>query len=94
MRLLIAVTAIVAFTTTSASAQYYGSRGYGSGYGGGSGTGSSSNSHSSSGYTTDRGTYVQPYRATNPNNTQYDNYGTRGNVNPYTGAVGTRSPRY
>jgi hypothetical protein len=23
-----------------------------------------------------------------------DNYSTRGNVNPYTGAVGTRTPRY
>jgi hypothetical protein len=33
------------------------------------------------------GTYVQPYVATNPNSTQR-------NVNPYTGAVGTRNPRY
>jgi hypothetical protein len=37
---------------------------------------------------------VQPYVATNPNSTQMDNYSTRGNVNPYTGAVGTRTPRY
>jgi hypothetical protein len=36
------------------------------------------------------GTYV----ATNPNSTQRDNYGATGNVNPYTGAVGTRNPRY
>lgn len=52
-----------------------------------------------------RSTYVQPrinsngsytgghYRTT-PNNTQMDNYGTRGNYNPYTGRTGTRTPRY
>jgi hypothetical protein len=60
----------------------------------GFGTGSNPNSHTSSGYTTNHGTYVQPHQATNPNNTQFDNYGTRGNVNPYTGNVGTRNPRY
>jgi hypothetical protein len=46
------------------------------------------------GYTTQSGTYVQPHQQTNSNNTQLDNYGTRGNVNPYTGAVGTRGARY
>lgn len=56
------------------------------------GYGSNSRSHSTSGYTTQRGTYVAPSHATNPNNTQMDNYTTRGNVNPYTGAIGTRSP--
>jgi hypothetical protein len=40
------------------------------------------------------GTYVAPHVQTNPNSTQMDDYGTRGNVNPYTGAVGTRTPRY
>jgi hypothetical protein len=35
------------------------------------------------------GTYVQPHQQTNPNNTTSDNYGTRPNVNPYTGAAGT-----
>ncbi len=58
------------------------------------GSGANSNSHSTSGYVTGQGTYVAPSRATNPNNTQMDNYTTRGNVNPYTGAVGTRTPRY
>ena len=38
--------------------------------------------------------YAQPYHRTVPNNTQLDNYNTKGNVNPYTGAVGTRQPRY
>ena len=46
------------------------------------------------GYTNHNGGYVQPYERTVPNGTQTDNYGTRGNVNPYTGTFGTRSPRY
>ena len=71
----------LAFVATGAQAQYYG-------------PGSNSQSHTSSGYTTSRGTYVQPYVATNPNSTQRDNYSATGNVNPYTGAVGTRNPRY
>jgi hypothetical protein len=75
-----------------AFAQYGNSNrgGYGSG---GYGTGSNPNSHSTDGYTTNRGTYVQPYQSTNPNGTQYDNYGTRGNQNPYTGTYGTRTPK-
>jgi hypothetical protein len=73
--------AALAALSTAAQAQYYGS-------------GSNSSSHSRSGYTTQSGTYVAPSQATNPNNTQTDNYGTRGNVNPYTGASGTRTPRY
>lgn len=58
------------------------------------GTGSNSSSHSVGGYTTNRGTYVQPHTSTNPNSTQYDNYGSRGNYNPNNGTFGTRSPRY
>jgi len=37
---------------------------------------------------------VAPHVATNPNGTQRDNYSAIGNENPYTGAVGTRNPRY
>lgn len=59
-----------------------------------SGTGSNPSSHTTSGYTRSTGTYVQPYTATNPNGTQRDNYGSSGNVNPYTGATGHRTPRY
>ena len=59
-----------------------------------SGFGSNSQSHTISPYVNSRGSYVGGSHATNPNNTQMDNYGTRGNVNPYTGAVGTRAPRY
>jgi hypothetical protein len=73
--------AVLALAATAAQAQYLG-------------TGSNSNSHPVQGYTTNSGNYVAPHRQTNPNGTQRDNYSATGNVNPYTGAVGTRSPRY
>ncbi|MES2183971.1 MAG: hypothetical protein V4505_05440 [Pseudomonadota bacterium] len=69
-----------------------------SGGGHSSGTHSSSSStgstgsHSVSGYTKSNGTYVAPTQATNPNSTKADNYSTKGNVNPYTGKEGTKSP--
>lgn len=40
------------------------------------------------------GKYVQPYYRTHPNGTQYDNYSSKGNVNPYTGKVGTKTPTH
>ena len=61
---------------------------------GGYGNGSNPQSQGVQGYPTHNGGYVQPYERTVPNGTQTDNYGTRGNVNPYTGAVGARPPRY
>jgi hypothetical protein len=70
-----------ALAATAAQAQY-------------SGTGSNPNSHPVQGYTAPSGTYVQPHQQTNPNSTQRDNYSATGNVNPYTGAVGTRTPKY
>ncbi len=79
MKLIFA--AAFALAATGAQAQYFG-------------TGSNPNTHTSSGYTTSRGTTVQPYVATNPNSTQRDNFSASGNINPYTGAVGTRTPRY
>ncbi len=88
VRILIVAGALVA-TAASASAQYRGSSS-GSGFG----AGSNSSSHSVQGHSNSGGSYTQPYQATNPNSTQLDNYSTRGNVNPYTGAVGTRSPKY
>ncbi|MCP1835683.1 hypothetical protein J2R76_004023 [Bradyrhizobium sp. USDA 4532] len=81
MKQIVLATALL-LATTAAQAQYLG------------GTGSNPNSHGVSGYTRSNGTYVQPYQATNPNGTQRDNYGTSGNVNPYTGATGHRTPRY
>ncbi|GMP11870.1 hypothetical protein [Bradyrhizobium sp. TM239] len=71
-----------ALAATAAHAQYQ------------TGTGSNPSTHRSSGYTTSTGTYVQPYVATNPNSTQRDNFTATGNVNPYTGSVGTHRPRY
>ena len=58
------------------------------------GTGSNSNNHYVRPHTTQQGTNVPGHYQTNPNNTQRDNYGTRPNVNPYTGATGTRTPGY
>ncbi len=44
------------------------------------------------GYTRSNGTYVEPYYKSSPNNSAYDNYSTKGNVNPYTGQEGTKNP--
>jgi len=83
------VAAILAASTSMAFAQYgYGSRSYG--FGGGS--------NSSSTYVrphfNSNGSFTGGHYRTTPNNTQMDNYGTRGNYNPYTGRIGTRTPRY
>lgn len=49
-------------------------------------------SHSVRGYTRKDGTYVAPHQQTNPNSSKYDNWSTKGNVNPYTGKKGTVDP--
>ncbi|MGO9119425.1 MAG: hypothetical protein ACLQPD_17680 [Desulfomonilaceae bacterium] len=59
----------------------------------GYGHGSSPNDHFVNPYQKLDGTFVPGHYQTNPNRTDLDNYGTRGNYNPYTGAVGNRSPR-
>lgn len=82
--------ALVIASATLASAQLYGIQSPNNG--GLYGIGSNPNSHSVDGYTRNNGTYVPPHYQTNPNSTQMDNYGTRGNLNPYTGQYGTRSP--
>ena len=46
------------------------------------------------GYTKSNGTYVQPHYRSSPNGTTADNWSTKGNVNPYTGQYGTKSPTY
>lgn len=48
------------------------------------------NEHLVSGYYRRDGRFVQPYFATNPDSTRNNNYSTRGNVNPHTGAAGTK----
>lgn len=40
-------------------------------------------------YTKKDGTTVSSYKRTNPNGSQKDNFSAKGNVNPYTGKVGT-----
>jgi hypothetical protein len=74
MKALLVAAALSLTTVAVAHAQYTGLYG----------TGSNPQTHSTSGYTRSNGTYVRPYVATNPNNTQRDNFGTRGNYNPYS----------
>ena len=38
------------------------------------------------------GTYVNGYHRSSPNGNPYDNYSTKGNVNPYTGKKGYKNP--
>ena len=83
---MISTLVIANVTTASAQSNILGGSTYG--------TGSNPNSHYVAPRTNSNGTYVGGHYATNPNNTQLDNYGTRGNLNPYTGTYGTRSPRY
>jgi hypothetical protein len=50
-----------------------------------------------SGYHKRDGTYVQPHHRTAPDRTKLNNWSHSGNVNPYTGKVGTNtdtSPNY
>jgi len=44
------------------------------------------------GYTTKNGTYVAPHYRSAPDGNPYNNWSTVGNVNPYTGQVGTKNP--
>lgn len=48
--------------------------------------------HAVKGHITKSGKYVAPTRATNPNTTQRDNYGSKPNINPATGKQGARAP--
>lgn len=44
------------------------------------------------GYTRRDGTYVQPHNRTAPDSTRTNNYGSQGQVNPYTGQAGRIDP--
>lgn len=44
------------------------------------------------GYTRRDGTYVPPHYRSAPDSNPYNNWSTRGNVNPYTGQPGTHDP--
>jgi hypothetical protein len=54
---------------------------------------SSGGSHAVRGHFKKDGGYVAPHRATNPNQTQKDNWSSMPNVNPYTGSRGTKEPQ-
>lgn len=90
MRLVVFSLIAIAASVGAAAAQSYGTRN--SGFGSGYGTGSNPNSHYVSPYTRNDGSFVGGHYQTNPNPTVLDNYGTRGNVNPYTGQTGRRNP--
>ncbi len=45
------------------------------------------------GYYNNNGQYVNGYNKTNPDTYQENNYSYKGNVNPYTGKVGTQHDR-
>ncbi len=42
-------------------------------------------------YYKSNGTYVEGYYRSSPNSTKSDNWSTYGNINPYTGSVGTKT---
>lgn len=44
------------------------------------------------GYYRKDGTYVAPHYRSSPDHRVYNNWSTKGNVNPYTGAVGAKDP--
>ena len=45
-------------------------------------------------YTRSDGTFVQSHYKSMPNDTNWDNYSTKGNVNPFTGSTGHRAKDY
>jgi hypothetical protein len=51
---------------------------------------SNPNSVHVNGYVKQDGTYVAPHMRSAPNDTKLDNWSHKGNVNPYTGEVGTK----
>jgi hypothetical protein len=60
-------------------------------------SGSHNSGHSSSpvhvsGHTTKTGAYVPAHYRTAPDHSKSNNWSTKGNVNPYTGKAGTKSP--
>lgn len=79
MKMMLCAAALTLAGTCGAQAQDYG-------------YGSNPSGHAVQGYERSNGTYVAPHYQSNPNGSTYDNYGTRGNVNPYTGQAGTRNP--
>jgi len=48
--------------------------------------------HQVRGHVTKKGVYVQPHRKTNSDRSRSNNWSSKGNVNPYTGKMGTVDP--
>lgn len=44
------------------------------------------------GHVTKNGNYVPPHHRTSPDKSKANNYGSKGNYNPYTGKTGTKDP--
>jgi hypothetical protein len=44
------------------------------------------------GYVKKNGQYVAPHNRTSPDRTPFNNWSSKGNVNPYTGKKGTKEP--
>jgi len=53
---------------------------------------SSSHSTRVHGYTKKNGTHVSSYRRTKSDKSKFNNYSTKGNINPHTGKRGTKNP--
>ena len=92
-RILLSIS-IILVSIISTNAQVY------SGYSGNSSNTSSNSTRSATGvryqrgYTRSNGTYVSGHYKTKTNNTNHDNFSTKGNVNTFTGSSGTRARDY
>lgn len=87
MLLRMVTAALILCGSTAAFAQNYG-------YGGGSSSfrGYNSGPVRVDPYVNSNGTYVQGHYRSAPDGNRYNNWSTQGNVNPYTGKSGTKSP--
>ncbi|KAF1011085.1 MAG: hypothetical protein E5299_01506 [Burkholderia gladioli] len=74
----------------------YGSSNTGSSYGHSASQGFNSSSYAQpvhvGAYARSNGEYVQPHYRTQADDNRYNNYSTKGNVNPYIGQPGTVNP--
>ena len=92
MKKVVIVFSVLALTSAPTFARGGGSGGHSGGSHSSSAHSSTGRSHSIKGYVKKDGTYVAPSHATNPNQTKYDNWTTKGNTNPHTGKAGTKDP--
>ncbi len=45
------------------------------------------------GHVTKQGKYISPNHRTSPDHSKFNNWSSKGNVNPYTGKAGTKNPQ-